>query len=133
MQLHATRSHGATEYPLMHECTYCNKKYFNQTEFTKHIQRHTKKEETEQKKEEANRKKKSRKINQEKNTDMIRQFFSMTCTLCPTEFTSFLHVKQHYRIVHKQPGFLECCKKKYTRLHKVLDHCSRHLNPQKIS
>lgn len=73
----------------------------------------------------------SRRNAQEKNTETIRQFCSMICTLCPVEFTSFANVKQHYRTEHNQNGFLECCNKKYTKLHRVLEHCTRHFNPQK--
>lgn len=125
MQTHVIRSHGAEDHQLVHECTNCNKKFFNQTTYKKHIQLHAKKEETE-------RRKASRKSSDEKNTVVLRQFFDMSCELCPTEFSSFPDAKKHYRSAHKQAGFLKCCNKIFTKQFRALQHCTNHLNPQKI-
>lgn len=125
MEKHIKKTHGAKDTQIIHECAECNKKYFNENEFKKHMERHNKKTEKEVKSA-------LRKSMEEKNTEIIRQYCSMICSLCPIEFTSFTHVKVHYRTVHKLSGFVECCKKKYTKLCRILEHCSRHFNPERI-
>lgn len=67
------------------------------------------------------------KLKEEDN--LIREYFKMECQLCPTKFDKFRSVKQHYRTAHKMNGYLFCCRKKFFKRIRVLDHIERHSNP----
>lgn len=123
MQNHAKKFHGTKDQPV-HQCIHCNIKYLSENDFSKHLQKHEK--EAEKKRKIAS----SASINEQK-MKLILKVFNMTCTLCPTEFTSFVHVKQHYKTEHNQAGFLVCCNRKFMRLHRVVDHCASHCNALK--
>lgn len=60
----------------------------------------------------------------------IREFFNMKCDICSDfTFETLLEARKHYRTVHNQRGYLECCGKKLDRRFLLLDHIRNHTNP----
>lgn len=66
--------------------------------------------------------------------DLIRNWCEMQCTICTESFKSFTFkdVKKHYSQKHEVNGFLVCCRKKFFRRIRVLEHIARHINPREF-
>ncbi|KAG4079998.1 hypothetical protein HA402_006310 [Bradysia odoriphaga] len=67
--------------------------------------------------------------------DLIRNWCQMQCTKCTESFASFTFkdVKNHYHKEHDINGFLVCCRKKFFRRIRALEHIARHINPREFS
>lgn len=61
--------------------------------------------------------------------ELIRNWCDMQCTQCSKMFHRFPEVKTHYRDEHNCNGFITCCKRKFFRRVRVLEHIGRHINP----
>lgn len=59
----------------------------------------------------------------------IREYFTMSCDICNEPFETFRTAQKHYRAVHKSPGYIICCGKRFKRRGSAMDHISYHLNP----
>ena len=54
----------------------------------------------------------------------------MKCELCPNQqLETFEFAIEHYKNVHNIKGFIECCRRKYQSRRKLMDHISKHLDP----
>lgn len=65
-----------------------------------------------------------------KDDELIRSWCKMQCTLCDKTFYRFPDAKKHYRDEHQANGFVICCKKKFFRRIRALEHIQRHLDPE---
>lgn len=67
----------------------------------------------------------------------VRDYFKMTCELCPmltTWFATFDEANQHYKNVHKlRKGYLMCCERKFKSRSLVVEHTQRHLVPEEFT
>lgn len=61
--------------------------------------------------------------------ELIRNWCEMHCTMCAHTFHRFPEVKTHYRDKHQRNGFITCCKRKFFRRVRVLEHIGCHINP----
>ena len=59
----------------------------------------------------------------------VRVYFTMSCEMCSVTFETFEGAKKHYRSIHKKPGFLRCCGRKFLRSGAVREHLVHHMNP----
>lgn len=59
----------------------------------------------------------------------LNEFFTMTCDLCGNLTSSFAMLLKHFRTIHKRPGYIVCCKKKFFRRPNLLHHMALHMNP----
>lgn len=61
----------------------------------------------------------------------IREFYNLKCDLCSNKSDTFIEVRAHYRIEHKQRrGYLSCCNRKFFYRGEILEHMHWHLNPE---
>lgn len=73
-----------------------------------------------------------KKLNMDAENQTIREYFRMNCDVCNEQFENFLDIKTHFRQKHKSTGYLTCCGKRFFRRGGLLDHISRHVNPNKF-
>lgn len=73
-----------------------------------------------------------KKLNMDAENQTIREYFKMNCDVCNEHFENFLDIKTHFRQKHKSTGYLTCCGKRFFRRGGLLDHISRHVNPNKF-
>lgn len=73
-----------------------------------------------------------KKLNLDAENQTIREYFKMNCDVCNQHFENFLDIKTHFRQKHKSTGYLTCCGKRFFRRGGLLDHISRHVNPNKF-
>lgn len=73
-----------------------------------------------------------KKLNMDAENQTIREYFRMNCDVCNEHFENFLDIKTHFRQKHKSTGYLTCCGKRFFRRGGLLDHISRHVNPNKF-
>lgn len=66
-------------------------------------------------------------ISDPEGDEQIRNFFKMNCDVCSMSFDTFFEARTHYKIVHKQAGYITCCSKKYFRRSRALAHISKHI------
>lgn len=59
----------------------------------------------------------------------LAENFKMTCFLCETPFETFSNVHKHFKEFHNEPGYIQCCDKKFFRRNVLIDHVNYHLNP----
>ena len=64
------------------------------------------------------------------NEENVRLYFTMSCEMCIATFENFDGAKKHYRSIHKIPGFLRCCGRKFLRSSAVREHLIHHINPE---
>lgn len=57
---------------------------------------------------------------------LIRETANMKCTRCSAKFHSFVHATNHYRTIHQQEGFIECCGIKFKRRVFLVLHVKTH-------
>lgn len=60
----------------------------------------------------------------------VRHYFKMNCDVCGVDMETFRLAKRHYRIEHKQDGYITCCGKKFFQRHRAIDHTLQHVNPE---
>lgn len=70
-----------------------------------------------------------RKLKLEFEDQQIRDYFTMNCDVCGDHFNTFLDIQNHFKEKHQIVGYLACCGKRLKRRGAVLDHISRHVNP----
>lgn len=73
-----------------------------------------------------------KKLKLDAENQTIREYFKMNCDVCNEYFENFLDIKTHFREKHKSTGYLTCCGKRFFRRGGLLDHISRHVNPNKF-
>lgn len=66
-------------------------------------------------------------ISDPEGDEQIRNFFKMNCDVCSMAFDTFFDARTHYKIVHKQAGYITCCGKKYFRRSRAVAHISKHI------
>lgn len=66
------------------------------------------------------------------NIKLIRKFAQMSCDICRHEvqFDTFTDCKNHYRDVHDENGYVQCCTRKFHRIGRIIEHCMWHENPE---
>lgn len=65
----------------------------------------------------------------ENENQQIREYFKMNCDVCGDYFETFQDIKNHFREKHQSVGYLACCGKRLKRRRALLEHISRHVNP----
>lgn len=60
---------------------------------------------------------------------LILRWCQMQCELCHETFQQFYDIKMHYQNVHNENGFVMCCKKKFFRRVRLMEHAVKHMNP----
>lgn len=65
----------------------------------------------------------------ETEDQQIRDYFKMSCDVCGEHFNTFSDIQNHFKQKHLIIGYLACCGKRLKRRGAVLDHISRHVNP----
>lgn len=81
--------------------------------------------------------KRRRKIKKTKSTDetrakeeeLIKRYYTFRCDVCSKETTNFKALLDHFRESHKTSGYIKCCNKKLYRRCRLLDHISKHQDP----
>lgn len=73
-----------------------------------------------------------RKLSLDAENQMIREYFKMNCGICDEHFENFRNVQSHFQKMHNSSGYLICCGKKFYRRGLLLDHVSRHVDPDKF-
>nr|XP_019933198.2 transcription factor grauzone-like [Aedes albopictus] len=80
------------------------------------------------------RKRKVKKIksvpeNREQEEELIKRYFTFRCDICTKESPNFKALSDHFREAHNTSGYVKCCNKKLYRRCRLLDHISKHENP----
>ncbi|XP_065086578.1 transcription factor grauzone-like [Ochlerotatus camptorhynchus] len=70
-----------------------------------------------------------KKLSQTKDDELIRQYYKFQCDLCSEGTSNFNTLLGHFREKHKVSGYIKCCNKKLYRRCRLLEHISKHLNP----
>lgn len=65
----------------------------------------------------------------DKDDEQILAWCQMVCMHCTQTFQRFAEVKVHYRDQHQENGYIICCKKKFFRRVRLLQHISHHIDP----
>ena len=79
------------------------------------------------------------KVNQEQcgkieaDDKQIRDYDKMKCELCSMQFKTFHEIRIHFRKIHNQKGYIECCNKKYYERNRIVQHIQVHLDPNSFS
>lgn len=73
---------------------------------------------------------KTKKQYKKKDDSPLKECFTMKCEKCTVTFESFKEVKSHYEKKHQTIGYLVCCKEKFKRRVRALEHAARHQNPK---
>lgn len=59
--------------------------------------------------------------------------FDMTCDHCDTMFSSLYEARFHYKDRHNDDmGYIKCCKAKFQKLFRIVDHINSHWNPDRF-
>lgn len=66
----------------------------------------------------------------ELSDELICRWCTMQCEFCHQIFDRFVNVKRHYRDEHREIGFVTCCKKKFFLRVRLMEHISKHMNPE---
>lgn len=62
-----------------------------------------------------------------------RHLFDMSCDCCKKEFDSLDEARKHYATKHDNPrGYLKCCGRRMFYRCQVVQHITRHLDPDKF-
>lgn len=73
---------------------------------------------------------KENKEKMDKEDQEIRDFYAMICEFCTSEvFGNITEAREHYRLKHKQIGYLKCCDRKFFNRPRLMDHIALHKNP----
>ncbi|XP_037824139.1 zinc finger protein 208-like [Lucilia sericata] len=72
---------------------------------------------------------KSSKSTNHENDIFLTENFKITCSICQTPAETFHALCKHFKTVHKQIGFVICCKKKFYRRSLLVDHVHQHVDP----
>lgn len=68
--------------------------------------------------------------NRKENDKFIAEHFKqMFCDLCQIPFEDFPNMQRHFTEIHKQRGYVVCCKRKFFDRTRLVDHLHCHLNP----
>ncbi|XP_062553312.1 transcription factor grauzone-like [Armigeres subalbatus] len=67
--------------------------------------------------------------NHSEEDDLIRRYYEFRCDLCPKEAPNFKALLAHFREKHNICGYIKCCNKKLYRRCRLLEHISKHLDP----
>lgn len=68
--------------------------------------------------------------NRKENDKFIAEHFKqMFCDLCQIPFEDFPSMQRHFTEIHKQRGYVVCCKRKFFDRTRLVDHLHCHLNP----
>lgn len=67
--------------------------------------------------------------NQIRDDELIRQYYKFLCDLCSEGTSNFNALLAHFREKHNVSGYIKCCNKKLYRRCRLLEHISKHLNP----
>jgi hypothetical protein len=61
----------------------------------------------------------------------LKNFCSMICDKCEEPFSEFTWAGaiDHYSEKHQIAGYVFCCKRKFSKKPRIMQHISRHLNP----
>lgn len=70
-------------------------------------------------------------MTKKKSDQQIRDFVLLCCDLCDNKepFDTFKKLLEHFKNIHKVPGYVICCDKKITRKDRLLNHITNHINP----
>lgn len=60
---------------------------------------------------------------------VISEMFSFTCELCSKPLGNFKTFKRHFKEIHNQDGYIQCCDKKLRKRSHFVEHAERHTNP----
>lgn len=60
---------------------------------------------------------------------LIAEHSNLLCNECTEPMKNFRELKKHFKLVHKKPGFMQCCKRKFFNAADLSDHINLHLNP----
>lgn len=69
------------------------------------------------------------KTKQEEADDFLTENLSITCDICKSPMKTFQELCKHFQQEHKQPGYVRCCKKKFSSRSLLVDHVHCHLDP----
>ncbi|XP_058828726.1 zinc finger protein 558-like [Topomyia yanbarensis] len=61
--------------------------------------------------------------------DMVLQHFNLACDLCAKPLEDFTDLREHFKDVHEQLGYINCCNKKIFKKCWMVEHLQVHLNP----
>ncbi|XP_058463728.1 transcription factor grauzone-like [Malaya genurostris] len=61
--------------------------------------------------------------------DMVLKHFNLACDLCGKALVDFIELREHFRDVHEQLGYINCCNKKIFKKCWMVEHLQVHLNP----
>lgn len=61
--------------------------------------------------------------------EQLLQHYNLLCDLCGQPLSGFAELMRHFKNIHNQPGYLNCCNKKITKKCWMIEHIQVHLNP----
>ena len=63
------------------------------------------------------------------NDKFLAENFKIICSLCQIQAETFHALCKHFKMEHKQIGYVMCCKKKFYRRSILVDHVHQHVDP----
>ncbi|EAT46555.1 AAEL002279-PA [Aedes aegypti] len=61
--------------------------------------------------------------------EQLLQHYNLCCDLCNQPLNGFAELMRHFKNIHNQPAYLNCCNKKITKKCWMIEHIQVHLNP----